>query len=94
MIDKTHVKHIADLSRLSLTDAETESYADQLASILDYVEQLNKVDTSGVEATSFMAPACDPMRDDVQSASLPSDKLLENGPKVKNGYFAVPKVMN
>ncbi|HUI92270.1 MAG TPA: Asp-tRNA(Asn)/Glu-tRNA(Gln) amidotransferase subunit GatC [Chitinivibrionales bacterium] len=94
MIDKAHVKYIADLSRLSLSDAETEAFAGQLKSILHYVEQLNKVDTSNVEPTAFIAPSRDPMRDDVETPSLPPEKILQNGPKVKNGYFAVPKIIN
>jgi aspartyl-tRNA(Asn)/glutamyl-tRNA(Gln) amidotransferase subunit C len=94
MIDKEHVKYIADLSRLSLSDAETEAFTGQLKSILDYVEQLNKVDTTNVEPTAFIAPSHDPMRDDVETPSLPPEKVLQNGPKVKNGYFAVPKVIN
>jgi aspartyl-tRNA(Asn)/glutamyl-tRNA(Gln) amidotransferase subunit C len=94
MIDKKIVQHIADLSRLSLSDEETEELAHQLAAILGYVEQLNKVDTSNVEPTAFIAPAHDPMREDEPAPSLPPDKLLQNGPKVKNGYFAVPKIIN
>jgi aspartyl-tRNA(Asn)/glutamyl-tRNA(Gln) amidotransferase subunit C len=94
MIDKDHVKYIADLSRLSLTNAETEAFTHQLGSILGHIDELNKVDTSGVEPTAFIAPGRDPMRDDEESPSLPREKLLQNGPKVKNGYFAVPKVIN
>jgi aspartyl-tRNA(Asn)/glutamyl-tRNA(Gln) amidotransferase subunit C len=94
MIDKNHVKYIADLSRLSLSDAETEAFTGQLKSILDYMEQLNKVDITNVEPTAFIAPAHDPMRDDVETPSLSPEKILQNGPKVKNGYFAVPKIIN
>jgi aspartyl-tRNA(Asn)/glutamyl-tRNA(Gln) amidotransferase subunit C len=94
MIDKQHVKYIADLSRLSLSDAEIEAFTYQLGSILENIDQLNKADTTGVEPTAFIAPARDPMREDAETPSLPRDKLLQNGPKVKNGYFAVPKVIN
>jgi aspartyl-tRNA(Asn)/glutamyl-tRNA(Gln) amidotransferase subunit C len=93
MIDTNVVKHIANLSRLSLSDEEVESYTHQLGSILTYVEQLNKIDTSGVEPTAFIAPAHDPLRDDTEAASLSPEKLLANGPKVTSGHFAVPKVI-
>jgi aspartyl-tRNA(Asn)/glutamyl-tRNA(Gln) amidotransferase subunit C len=93
MIDKSIVKHIANLSRLSLSEEEVESYTHQLGSILTYVEQLNKIDTSGVEPTAFIAPAHDPLRDDTEAASLSPEKLLANGPKVVSGHFAVPKVI-
>jgi aspartyl-tRNA(Asn)/glutamyl-tRNA(Gln) amidotransferase subunit C len=94
MMDKDRVKYIANLSRLSLSDQETEAFTGQLASILGYMEQLNKVDTTNVEPTAFIAPSHDPMRDDIEIPSLPPEKLLQNGPAVKNGYFAVPKVIN
>jgi aspartyl-tRNA(Asn)/glutamyl-tRNA(Gln) amidotransferase subunit C len=93
MIDKEHVRYIAALSHLSLSDAETEAFAGQLDSVLEYVEQLNKVDTSNVEPMAFLASARDPMRADVETPSLSLEKLLQNGPKVTNGYFAVPKVI-
>jgi aspartyl-tRNA(Asn)/glutamyl-tRNA(Gln) amidotransferase subunit C len=94
MIDKDVVKHIASLSRLSLSESEAESYSHQLGSILSYVEQLDKIDTSGVEPTAFIAPVHDPLRDDTETPSLPSGTLLANGPKVVAGHFAVPKIIN
>jgi aspartyl-tRNA(Asn)/glutamyl-tRNA(Gln) amidotransferase subunit C len=93
MIDKAVVKHIASLARLSLSDAEVDSYAHHLGSILSYVDQLNKIDTSGIEPTAFITPAHDPLRDDTETASLPPETLLANGPKVTRGHFAVPKVI-
>jgi aspartyl-tRNA(Asn)/glutamyl-tRNA(Gln) amidotransferase subunit C len=93
MINKDVVKHIADLSRLSLSDEEAESFTHQLGSILTYMEQLDKVDTTGVEPTAFVAPARDPMRSDAETQSLPPETLLANGPKVTRGHFAVPKVI-
>jgi aspartyl-tRNA(Asn)/glutamyl-tRNA(Gln) amidotransferase subunit C len=94
MIDKKVVKHIANLSRLSLSEEETDSFAGQLGSILEYMEQLNRADTSGVEPTSFVAPQHDPLRDDRETASLPVEEILKNGPKVQNNHFSVPKVIN
>jgi aspartyl-tRNA(Asn)/glutamyl-tRNA(Gln) amidotransferase subunit C len=94
MIDKDVVKHIAALSRLSVSDEEAESYSHHLGSILSYVEQLDKIDTSGVEPTAFIAPEHDPLRDDTETQSLSPEILLANGPKVVKGHFAVPKVIN
>jgi aspartyl-tRNA(Asn)/glutamyl-tRNA(Gln) amidotransferase subunit C len=94
MIDKEHVKHIADLSRLSLSDTEAEAFTGQLKSILDYMEQLNKVDTTNVAPSAFVVSLHDALRDDVETPSLSSEEVLRNGPNVKNGYFAVPKVIN
>lgn len=94
MIDKETVKHVAKLARLAVSEDEVESLTHQMGSILDYVEQLNKVDTSMVEPTAFMAPLHDPLRDDVKKDSLATQDLLANGPSVKKGHFAVPKVIN
>jgi aspartyl-tRNA(Asn)/glutamyl-tRNA(Gln) amidotransferase subunit C len=94
MIDKETVKHVAKLARLAVSDNEVESLTHQMGSILEYVEQLNKVDTSSVEPTAFMAPMHDPLRDDVKKDSLAPKDLLANGPSVKKGHFAVPKVIN
>jgi aspartyl-tRNA(Asn)/glutamyl-tRNA(Gln) amidotransferase subunit C len=94
MIDKDVVRHIADLARLSLSDEEVESFAHQLGPILAYVEQLDKIDTSGVEPTAFIAPAHDPLREDARTPSLPPGELLANGPKIVHGHFAVPKVIS
>ena len=93
MIDKRVVTYIAGLARLALSDKETGSFERQLGSILSYVEQLDKIDTSGVEPTSFIAPAHDPLRDDVRTRSLPPETLLANGPRVVKGHFAVPKII-
>jgi aspartyl-tRNA(Asn)/glutamyl-tRNA(Gln) amidotransferase subunit C len=94
MIDREHVKHIADLARLTLTEKEIEMFTVQLGSILLYADQLGAVDTGNVEPASFVSPRRDPLRDDAIQPSLPREKLLQNGPLVKKGHFAVPKVIN
>jgi aspartyl-tRNA(Asn)/glutamyl-tRNA(Gln) amidotransferase subunit C len=94
MIDQKHVRHIAALARLTLSENEVEMFTEQLASILQYVEQLNKVDTENVVATSFVSLLHDPLRDDVIQPSLSTEILLHNGPRVKKNHFAVPKIIN
>ena len=94
MIDKKVVEYIANLARLELTEDEKASFTDELGSILEYVEKLSSADTEGVEPTSFMVSEHDPMRDDMEKESLPANKALQNGPSVKKGFFAVPKVIN
>jgi aspartyl-tRNA(Asn)/glutamyl-tRNA(Gln) amidotransferase subunit C len=93
MIDREQILKIAKLGRLKLSDAEVENFTGQLGSILEFVDQLDKVDTKGVEPTCFMEPPHDPLRDDVEKPSLTSEALLQNGPSVKKGFFAVPKVI-
>lgn len=93
MINSELVQKIASLARLKLTDEEIENFTKQMNSTLDYVNQLGSADTSGVEPTSLMVPAHDPLRDDVETESLSHDEILSNGPNVKKDHFAIPKVI-
>ena len=93
MIEKKIVEHIADLSKLELTENEKASITKDLDSILEYVKQLNNVDTEGIEPTAFMVPKHTPLREDVEKESLPREKILKNGPSIKKGFFAVPKII-
>lgn len=93
MINREHVLHVARLARLRLSEEEIESFTSQLGSILEYVEQLNTADITGVEPTCFVAPSHDPLRDDREAPSLDRQEILKNGPSVKKGHFAVPKVI-
>ena len=93
MIDREQVLRIAELARLKLSEAEIGNFTGQLGSILEYVKQLDEVDTAKVEPTCFMEPSHDPLRDDTEKPSLSQEESLQNGPKVKKGFFAIPKVI-
>ncbi len=93
MIDRDAVLHIARLARLNLTEEEVGNITNQLGSTLEYIDQLNKADTENVEPTNFVSPVHDPLRDDTLKSSLTQDETLQNGPVVKKGHFAIPKVI-
>ena len=93
MITREKVLQIAKLARLKLSEQEIENFTGQLGSILGFAEQLNQLDTQGVEPTCFMVPPHDPLRDDSETPSLDQEAALQNGPKVKNGFFVIPKVI-
>jgi aspartyl-tRNA(Asn)/glutamyl-tRNA(Gln) amidotransferase subunit C len=93
MIDRDQVLHVAKLARLELTEDEITNFTTQLGSILTYMNQLDEADIDGVDPTCFLAPSHDPLRDDVEIPSLPPDIALANGPSVKKGHFAVPKII-
>ncbi|MDR0331235.1 MAG: Asp-tRNA(Asn)/Glu-tRNA(Gln) amidotransferase subunit GatC [Chitinispirillales bacterium] len=93
MIDKSQVLHVAALARLDLPDAEIPALTAQMASILEYVDQLDAADIEGVEPTCYVIPPHDPTRGDDEVPSLAPEALLANGPSVKKGHFAVPKVI-
>ena len=92
-ISQTDIKHIAELSRLKLTETEENLFGEQLGSILKYIEKLNKVETRNVEATAQVSGQVDVLRtDDVVdwnkeevSAALAQGEIENGQVKVKRG---------
>lgn len=86
---------MAKLARIELTEKEKEKFTKELSSILDYVEQLNKVDTSKIEGISQVTGLKDVVRDDksriIKHESR--EKILKQAPKKKRDYFKVPKIL-
>lgn len=81
-ISRDQVKHIAKLANLPLTSEEEEKYSEQLSKILDFVEQLNKVETEGVEPTFNVSGQENVMQEDlVGDCTLTSEEALANAPK-------------
>jgi aspartyl-tRNA(Asn)/glutamyl-tRNA(Gln) amidotransferase subunit C len=92
-LDKVTVKHIATLARIRLADAELEPLSGELSHILDWVEQLNEVDTAGVPPMASAATATLPMRDDAVTDGGCPDAILRNASQAARGFFSVPKVI-
>ena len=92
-LDKAAVAHIATLARIRLAEAKLEPLAGELSQILDWVEQLNEVDTTGVPPMASAAAARLPMREDEVSDGGRRDDILGNAPRAPRGFFAVPKVV-
>lgn len=92
MITKEQVEHVAKLARLNLTEEETELYTKQLSKILDYIDQLNQVDTSGVEPMTQPIPTVNVMRDDIFKKQFQREEMLKNAPHEEYGFFRVPKI--
>jgi aspartyl-tRNA(Asn)/glutamyl-tRNA(Gln) amidotransferase subunit C len=92
-LDKATVAHIAALARIRISEGELEPLAGELSHILDWVEQLNEVDTTGVEPMASAAAASLPMREDTVTDGGCRDAILGNGPRAARGFFTVPKVV-
>ncbi|MDI6728463.1 MAG: Asp-tRNA(Asn)/Glu-tRNA(Gln) amidotransferase subunit GatC [Thermodesulfovibrionales bacterium] len=92
-ITSEDVKHIASLSRLSMSDNEIDIFSGQLSSIIEYVEQLNSLDTGNIEPTSHIIPLNNVMRDDIPAASLPVEDALKNAPDSTEKFYRVPKII-
>jgi aspartyl-tRNA(Asn)/glutamyl-tRNA(Gln) amidotransferase subunit C len=88
------VSYLARLARLELTQEEIDLFGGQLGRILDHVEQMNKLDISGIEPTAHAISVFDVIREDAVTESLPKQTILENAPHNANGLFLVPKVLD
>ena len=86
------VRHVAELAKLRLSDAEVEQFAGQLSAILEYAERLQEVDTSSIPPTPYILPLTNVMRDDVPEPSLSNDAALANAPDREDGFFRVRAV--
>jgi len=92
-IDKNTINKIARLSRIKLEDKESDDYIKDLNSILDWVDQLNEVNTENVEPLNNISSSTLPKREDVAKDVNSSNEILENAPDKLEGFFAVPKVV-
>ena len=89
----SQVEHIAELARLRLSEEEKARYREQLSAILDYVSQLQELDTTGIPPTSSALPAHSGLRPDEPRPGLTTQALLSNAPQVEAGEFRVPPVL-
>ena len=92
-ITKDEVIHVANLARLDIDEAAIEKFAGQIATILEYVEVLSRVDTEGVTPTSHAISLTNAFRDDEEKNAFDRDKALANAPQQEDGNFVVPKVI-
>ena len=92
-IDKNTINKIARLSRIKLEDKESEDYIKDLNSILDWVEQLNEVNTDNVEPLSNISSSELTKREDIPNDVNSSEEILQNAPDKLERFFAVPKVV-
>ena len=92
-ITEEEARHIVKLSRLTLSEEELSTYGGQLNTIIGYVEQLNTLDTSGIEPTSHVLPINNVMRDDLRSPSLQVNEALSNAPDRAGNFYRVPKII-
>ncbi|MDH3948163.1 MAG: Asp-tRNA(Asn)/Glu-tRNA(Gln) amidotransferase subunit GatC [Gammaproteobacteria bacterium] len=92
-LDKTQVEKIAHLARLQIDPADVPAYATNLSNILDLVEQMDAVDTEGVNPMAHPTDAVQRLREDVVTESDQRDQFQAIAPQVENGLYLVPKVI-
>ena len=92
-LDEATVRNIAKLARISIPEAEVSSLAQELSNILDWIEQLNQVDTDHVTPmTSVTDVVMSRRTDEITDGDYP-DKVLANAPNSEGPFFTVPKVV-
>jgi aspartyl-tRNA(Asn)/glutamyl-tRNA(Gln) amidotransferase subunit C len=87
------IEHVVLLSRLKLTSSEKELFPGQVDSIINYMDQLNELDTASVEPTAHILPLKNVFREDNVTASLPQDNAMQNAPERDGSFYRVPKII-
>ncbi|HIG82704.1 MAG TPA: Asp-tRNA(Asn)/Glu-tRNA(Gln) amidotransferase subunit GatC [Verrucomicrobia bacterium] len=94
MQDKSiDVNYVADLARLELTEDECERFSEQLNKVIDFIKQLEKLETDSIEPMAHASPVYDVMRDDVSRPGFGTDTALLNAPMTSNNQFKVTRVV-
>ncbi len=88
-----NIDHVARLARLALTPEEKATFAQQLGDVLHHIEQLAKVDVSGVEPSAHAFAVNNVWQEDVARPGLPVEQALHNAPAQRDHMIVVPKVV-
>lgn len=92
-ITKEEVQHVADLARLTFSEKELETFTKQLDDIIGFAEQLNELDTDGVEPTTHVLDIQNVLREDQSREWLTREGALKNAPEQQDGQVKVPSVL-
>ncbi|MEM9355792.1 MAG: Asp-tRNA(Asn)/Glu-tRNA(Gln) amidotransferase subunit GatC [Pseudomonadota bacterium] len=92
-VDEDTVRRIARLARIKITDEEAVGLQSELSGILDWVEQLDEVDTENVEPMTRVVPIELKQRQDVVDDGAKADAVVANAPMTEDHFFVVPKVV-
>lgn len=91
---KFNISHVAKLANLTLTKDEEEKFGKQLEETLNYIENLESVDTDGVEPTSQVTGLENVLREDEAKPSLSQEEALKNAKSTHNGFFKVKGILD
>lgn len=92
-VDSEALQKIAHLARLEVRPDEEADLLNSLNGVLTWMEQLNEVDTTGVEPLTHISDETNVLRDDVAGDHLPRERALANAPQHNGQFFEVPKVL-
>lgn len=94
VISDETMEYVGILAKLELSEEEKEAAKKDMESMLDYIDKLNELDTSGVEPMSHVFPVHNVFREDVVTNGDDRDNLLANAPEQKDGCYKVPKTFD
>ena len=94
IISDETIDYVGILAKLELSEEEKEQAKKDMANMLDYIDTLNELDTSGVEPMSHVFPVNNVFREDVVTNEDDREEILANAPEAKDGAFVVPKTFD
>lgn len=94
VIDDATIEYVGILAKLELSDEEKEQAKKDMASMLDYIDKLGELDTTGIEPMSHVFPVENVMREDVETNGDGSEETLANAPERHDTSFVVPKTVD
>lgn len=94
IISDETMEYVGILAKLDLNDEEREAAKKDMGSMLDYIDKLNELDTTGVEPMSHVFPVNNVFREDIVANGDDRDNILKNAPKSKDGSFVVPRTVD
>jgi aspartyl-tRNA(Asn)/glutamyl-tRNA(Gln) amidotransferase subunit C len=92
-LTREEVEYVAALARLGLSDEEIARLQDQLSSILEHIEVIDRLDTDAIPPTAQVIDMTNVMRTDVVTGSLSREAVLENAPRQADGFFEVHAIL-
>lgn len=92
-ISKEEVKHVAHLARLAITEEDAEKFAEQLAAITKFADELNELDTTNVIPTTHVLPLVNVLREDKSIPGLDREKMMKNVKYQEAGQVKVPTII-
>jgi aspartyl-tRNA(Asn)/glutamyl-tRNA(Gln) amidotransferase subunit C len=93
MLTKEEVVKISQLARIALSDEEVEKFRKELSTVLDYVEELKKVDTEGLEEVSQVTGLVNVQREDKIVTAQNHEEILSQAPEIKDGFYKVKAIL-
>ncbi len=93
-ISSDEVKKVAQLARLELNESEIQQHAEQLEKILDYIKQLEKINTENIPCTTRAIEVANVLRKDEKKDYTNPEELIDLAPSRENKFFKVPKIIN